>query len=106
MLGDGLVGLYLYGSMVTGDFDDHISDVDLLAVITAPLNEDEFRRLDAVHRSVEQHHPEWSDRIEIAYPSKEALATLKQARSSITPSSSAGSADGSARPITLRPFAS
>jgi len=28
-----LVGLYVYGSLVTGDFDKDRSDIDLLAVI-------------------------------------------------------------------------
>ena len=30
VLGDRLVGLYLYGSLVAGDFDKDISDIDLL----------------------------------------------------------------------------
>ena len=29
-LGDALVGIYLYGSAAWGDFDDDISDIDLL----------------------------------------------------------------------------
>jgi predicted nucleotidyltransferase len=30
---DTLVGLYVYGSLVTGDFDKDRSDIDLLAVV-------------------------------------------------------------------------
>src|SRR4051812_45976805 len=38
VLGEKLVGLYLYGSLVTGDFDDDISDIDLLAVTSAHID--------------------------------------------------------------------
>jgi hypothetical protein len=82
-LGDHLVGLYLYGSLVTGDFDEQISDVDLLAVTRAHLDDERFRRLDAVHRGVEQRHPTWTDRIEVTYLAAATLATLTQTRSPI-----------------------
>jgi len=32
--GRSLVGLYLYGSLATGDFEPDVSDVDLIAVLT------------------------------------------------------------------------
>ena len=32
ILGEKLVGLYLYGSLVIGDFDPAISDIDLFAL--------------------------------------------------------------------------
>ena len=35
VLGGQLTGLYLYGSLVWGDFDLEISDIDLLAVTVA-----------------------------------------------------------------------
>ena len=38
-LGDELLGLYLYGSMVTGGYTVGISDVDLLAVTTSTLGD-------------------------------------------------------------------
>ena len=40
---DSLVGLYVYGSLVTGDFDKYRSDIDLLAVRgVAPANRRAF----------------------------------------------------------------
>jgi len=83
VLGDGLVGLYLYGSMVTGDFDERISDIDLLAVTRVDLDADQLDRLDAAHGRIEQRYPAWVDRIEIAYLSTTALATFRQIRSPI-----------------------
>lgn len=42
VLNKKLVGLYLYGSLVTEDFDHEFSDIDLLAVINADINEKEL----------------------------------------------------------------
>lgn len=48
-LGEQLVGLYLYGSLVTGDFDHAISDIDLLAVTKDQIDGEAFERLDRMH---------------------------------------------------------
>ncbi|MEC0243253.1 nucleotidyltransferase domain-containing protein [Paenibacillus dokdonensis] len=45
VFGDKLVGVYLYGSLVWGDFDYEISDIDLLAVLSSDVNEDELSAL-------------------------------------------------------------
>jgi predicted nucleotidyltransferase len=49
VLGDNLVGVYLRGSLVTGDFDPRTSDIDFLAVTERPLSEIEFASLAAMH---------------------------------------------------------
>lgn len=77
ILGEKLVGLYLYGSLVAGDFDAGISDMDLLAALTADLNEREFSHLDAMHQAIVAAHPRWNDRIEIAYLSLDGLKTFR-----------------------------
>ena len=41
---DSLVGLYVYGSLVTGDFDKDRSDIDLLAVVDSDVDGDTFDR--------------------------------------------------------------
>src|SRR5947209_8699198 len=76
-LGNKLVGLYLYGSLVTGDFDRAVSDIDLLAVTATVLESDEFDPLDKMHRDFVAAYPAWNDRIEIAYVSSDALRTFK-----------------------------
>lgn len=83
ILGEKLVGLYLYGSLVTGDFDPDISDIDLLAALTNDLTPTEFDALDAMHKATAERFPEWNDRIEIAYLSLHALKTFKTERSKI-----------------------
>ena len=37
ILGEGLVGLYLYGSLATGDFDRESSDIDFVAATAGEL---------------------------------------------------------------------
>lgn len=83
ILGDKLVGLYLYGSLVTGNYDDTISDVDLLAAIASDLTETEYNALDHMHQAVVAQRPQWDDRIEIAYLSTHALQTFKTESSEI-----------------------
>lgn len=77
ILGENLIGLYLYGSLVTGDFDLEISDIDLLAAVARDLTEMEFNALKQMQDSLVLKHPAWDNRIEIAYLSLRGLQTFK-----------------------------
>jgi len=83
VLGSKLVGLYLYGSLVTGDFDADISDIDLMAAVGDDLDDAAFDALDKMHHELAQKHPQWENRIEIAYLSLHALKTFKTETSTI-----------------------
>jgi predicted nucleotidyltransferase len=83
VLREKLRGLYLFGSLVSGDFVEGISDIDLFALLTADLNEDEFAALDKTHGALIAENPEWEDRHEIAYLAENVLATFRTQRSSI-----------------------
>ena len=83
ILGNKLVGVYLYGSLVTGDFDPGISDVDLLAATSSDIGEREFNSLKKMQDSIVLNHPEWADRLEVAYVSRHALRTFKTHTSQI-----------------------
>jgi predicted nucleotidyltransferase len=72
-LNGSLAGLYVYGSLVTGDFDKERSDIDLLAVIDAGLDGETFDRLDRMHARIVEDNPAWEDRIEVAYVPASAL---------------------------------
>lgn len=76
-LGGELVGVYLYGSLVTGDFDPGISDFDLLAVTADEVDDEAFRRLDALHADFVGEYPAWENRIEIAYLPAAGLRTFR-----------------------------
>ena len=49
VFGERLVGLYLHGSMTTGDFDPGCSDLDLLAVLRSDPTEAEVLTLRSMH---------------------------------------------------------
>jgi predicted nucleotidyltransferase len=68
-----LVGLYVYGSLVTGDFDKSRSDIDLLAVVDSDVDGDTLDRLDMMHARFVEDYPAWEDRIEVAYVPAPAL---------------------------------
>lgn len=72
-----LVGLYLYGSLVSGDFDRGVSDFDLMAATTTAIDDREFDRLQELHLDFINNHPEWDNRIEVAYLSVAGLRTFK-----------------------------
>jgi predicted nucleotidyltransferase len=83
ILGEKLIGLYLFGSLVTGDFDPSCSDIDLLAAVTSDIDEREFAALDEMHQRLIRDYRYWEGRIEIAYLSEHALKTFRTERSQI-----------------------
>jgi len=75
--GPALVGLYLYGSLATGDFDEQISDIDLLAVLSSEVSPDLAIRLQRMHDGLAQDNPTWRGRIEVVYVSALGLANFR-----------------------------
>ena len=83
VLGDKLVGCYLYGSLVAGDFDPDASDIDLLAVLDSDLDESAYAALRDMHQHFAQTHARWDDRIEVIYLARATLRTFRTRTSSI-----------------------
>ena len=83
ILGTKLLGIYLYGSLVSGDFDLDISDIDLLAVVSEPVGEEVFGQLHAMNHALARNFPNWEGRIEVAYVSESALKTFRFQKSTI-----------------------
>jgi hypothetical protein len=81
VLGDDLVGLYLFGSLVHGDFTPGTSDLDLLAATRRFMTEADIDGLRKMHREIVDRHPAWDDRIEVAYQSLHGLRTWTTERS-------------------------
>ena len=77
VLGPKLLGLYLYGSLVSGDFDHDVSDIDMLAVMTSDLTETEAAALKHMHEEFVRRNPNWEHRIEVQYFSTEGLKTFR-----------------------------
>jgi len=76
-LNQELVGIYLYGSLVHGDFDEKLSDVDLLVVTKCSVDELNHDELTKMHERFNNLFPEWSERIDLAYVSHESLESFK-----------------------------
>lgn len=73
ILSNKLIGLYIFGSLVTGDFDYDSSDIDLIAAISTELDEKELGRLKIMHQDLALQEKTWDDRIEVGYISVENL---------------------------------
>ncbi len=74
---DTLIGAYLFGSLVWGDFNYHTSDIDILVVLSSDINQAAFLQLQAIHKGLFRAFPAWDKRIEIAYVSQNFLKTFK-----------------------------
>lgn len=73
VLGDALAGVYLRGSLVTGDFEPDRSDVDLLAATQRRISSSRFEALKAMHAEIAKLPNPYSTRYEIAYIDRVAL---------------------------------
>ena len=76
-IGDRLKGLYLFGSLVAGDFDVDKSDIDLLAIVDTDIDDTGLVVLGEMHDAFIRSFPEWEDRIEVAYVSVDAMRSFK-----------------------------
>jgi hypothetical protein len=80
LLGKKTVGLYVSGSLAYGDFVLARSDIDLQAVVENPLEEDELRLVEQLHRQIERRSPQWANRIECSYVPLELIRELTPPR--------------------------
>jgi predicted nucleotidyltransferase len=78
-----LAGLYLYGSLVTGDFDPDCSDIDLLAITSSQITASEFEALRSMHVDLTRDNPEWDDRLDVVYLPVTALREFRTEKSLI-----------------------
>jgi predicted nucleotidyltransferase len=72
-VGPPLIGIYVYGSLATGDFEPHVSDLDLIAVLTETPDEPLVAHLGPMHERLARANPEWVDRIEVDYVAVDGL---------------------------------
>ncbi|MGD1119892.1 MAG: aminoglycoside adenylyltransferase domain-containing protein [Dehalococcoidales bacterium] len=73
VLGTYFVGLYLHGSLASGDFDPGHSDIDFLVVTTQELPEKMIPNLEVMHRSIWASGLEWALKLEGTYIPKDSL---------------------------------
>ena len=72
-----LHGLYLFGSLPAGAFQPGKSDLDLVAVLGADVQDGgELEALTELHSGFAADHPDWRERVEVRYISHAVLQTL------------------------------
>jgi predicted nucleotidyltransferase len=71
--GDGLMGIVGHGSWVHGDFVPGRSDLDLLVVLRDEPTDEFVPRIEPVLATVVEVHPEWADRIELGFVTRETV---------------------------------
>lgn len=72
--------VYLHGSIALDAFDEHNSDIDTLAVITRPANDQDIQKLTSIHQKLANQYPRWL--LEVSYVQ---ATDLGQPESSIKP---------------------
>lgn len=71
-LGAQFVGMYLFGSLANGDFDEY-SDIDVLVVTEGEISQSTFSVLQNLHQRINQIHSPWALQVEASYIPKTAL---------------------------------
>jgi predicted nucleotidyltransferase len=72
ILGDQVIGMYLFGSLANGGFDQH-SDIDVLVVTKAEISEDAFSALKEMHKQINKIDSPWAIQLEVSYIPQKAL---------------------------------
>lgn len=67
VLGNQLVGMYLYGSLSSGDFNAETSDIDFLIVTTSTLSDKTIAELKAMHHRIWKSGLKWASKLEGSY---------------------------------------
>ena len=72
-LGPQLVGVYLDGSLATGDFAEHSSDIDLLVVTEDALSDEVVAALGTMHARLATGTSRWARELEVSYIPRRAI---------------------------------
>ncbi len=73
ILGEQLVGLYLHGSLASGDFNPYRSDIDVIAVTEGEPGPQTIEALKALHASMASGDLEWAKKLEVSYIPRDAI---------------------------------
>jgi hypothetical protein len=73
VLGDRCNGLYLYGSLATGDFEPERSDIDFVVVTEGNIDEAVTGEIRLLHDRLHRSGLPWTDKLEGSYVPRAAL---------------------------------
>jgi len=83
ILQDQFIGMYLFGSLANGDFDDH-SDIDVLIVTDTEISSIIFLALQEMHERIIQIDSPWAVQLEVSYIPQNTLRRF-DARNNLHP---------------------
>ncbi len=72
ILDEQFVGMYLFGSLTSGDFDQD-SDIDVIVVTADEISDDTFSAVKVVHERIYAGDSLWTIQLEVSYIPKRAL---------------------------------
>jgi hypothetical protein len=68
-----VVGMYLYGSLSSGDFDPRSSDIDFMVVTDGDVPRDQIAALEAMHHRLWASGMKWAAKLEGTYIPRQTL---------------------------------
>ena len=74
---DNIRGIYVYGSLSYGDFEESRSDVDVIVFLDARLDEKGFGILKGLYEKPQIRNSKWISKLEMDYVSIEDMKPLK-----------------------------
>jgi hypothetical protein len=77
ILGTQLTGMYLYGSLSSGDFDPGSSDIDFVVITESELTQPTIDLLDKMHADLWNSGQKWASKLEGAYVPKDLIRRHK-----------------------------
>lgn len=78
VLGPQFVGMYLYGSLASGDFNPRTSDIDFLVVTTDMLEKNTIAALETMHERIWNSGLKWATKLEGSYLPREHLPRFEK----------------------------
>ncbi len=73
ILGEDFIGLYLYGSLASGDFNPRRSDIDFVVITRDQLPEETIRALAGLHARMLASGSKWAAKLEGCYLPRQFL---------------------------------
>ena len=70
ILDEQFIGMYLYGSLASGDFDPKSSDIDFVVVTKDILPDETISKLETLHKQIWSSGLKWAAKLEGAYVPK------------------------------------
>ncbi len=73
LLGSQFIGMYLYGSLASGDFDPTSSDIDFVIVTEDVLQDETISKLKTMHKQIWSSGLKWALKLEGSYVPKDLI---------------------------------